>query len=303
MFIQPYQLEELRFATCFRVYYRWRTYRVRSTAELTRLDRETLDTLLREYGIHILEASASGSEVRVLASLLATESVASCASKMKGRVSKWLRGQLAQANDGKLLSRGYFASTTGKSTADAVLTYLESQGEHHGYESRPLPPVFVASFSQDAAEAERLNAAHAATVLRFHMVLSTWKRAGVFGRTEAEAVTGGWKKIERQHPLFIEKVSFVPDHVHLAVWTHPSLSPARAVTTLMNAGQELIWREYSSAVSRLVWSGFGKPAPMSAVMAIWNRPRFRRMCAIGRRWTGSSDEPNDPAGKPLGFSR
>jgi hypothetical protein len=63
LFVQPYQLEELRFACCFRVYYRWRTHRV--------------------------EASAGRTDVMVLASLLPTETVAAAAGKMKGRVSKW----------------------------------------------------------------------------------------------------------------------------------------------------------------------------------------------------------------------
>ncbi len=180
MLIQPYQLEELHFACCFRVYYRWRTHRATSQPVLSRLNRETLDALLQEYGIHILESSASPSDVKVLASLLPVETVASCASKMKGRVSKWLRGQTNLSQEQKLLSRGYFACTTGASTAEAVLAYLESQGEHHGYMPRPLPPVFVASYSRTPEDEQRLSASHAVTVLQFHIVLSTWRRNGVF---------------------------------------------------------------------------------------------------------------------------
>ena len=55
------------------------------------------------------------------------------------------------------------------------------------------------------------------TVLQFHIVLSTWKRTGIFGRAEAKAVAAYWHEVAKQHPMFIEKVSFVPDHVHLAV--------------------------------------------------------------------------------------
>ena len=73
--------------------------------------------------------------VKVLTSLQPSESVATGTSKMKGRVSKWLRSQSAAAGDERLLSRGYFASTTGTSTAATVGAYLERQGEHHGYSS------------------------------------------------------------------------------------------------------------------------------------------------------------------------
>lgn len=48
--------------------------------------------------------------------------------------------------------------------------------------------------------------------------------------------------------MFIEKVSFVPDHVHLAVQTHPSLSPANLVVALMNASEELMWKDFSHSV-------------------------------------------------------
>ena len=58
MFSQPYQLEGIGFACCFRVYYRWRTHRACPCTALAALDRETLGSLLHPYGIRILEASA-----------------------------------------------------------------------------------------------------------------------------------------------------------------------------------------------------------------------------------------------------
>jgi hypothetical protein len=102
--------EELGFACCFRVYYRWRTHRARSCPALSVLDRETLGSLLHPYGIRILEVSAGETDVRVLASLLPIETVAACAGKMKGRVSKWLRGRLGLPQARQLL-RGDEASS------------------------------------------------------------------------------------------------------------------------------------------------------------------------------------------------
>ena len=132
MFIQAYQLDELEFAWCYRVYYRWRTHRAVSRAELASLDRATLDSLLQPYGIHVLEASASTTDVRVLASLPPAETVAACAGKAKGRVSKWLREKLRLAGPETLLGRGYFACTAGPSAAQTVERYLGQQGEHMG---------------------------------------------------------------------------------------------------------------------------------------------------------------------------
>jgi REP element-mobilizing transposase RayT len=286
--IQPYQLEELHFACCFRVYYRWRTHRATFQPVLSRLNRETLDSLLKESGIHILEASASESDVRVLASLLPAETVAVCASKMKGRVSKWLRGQSKLPEEQKLLSRGYFACTTGTSTAQAVLAYLESQGEHHGYMSRPLPPVFVASYSRTPEDEQRLGASHAVTVLQFHIVLSTWRRRGVFDRPAAEATADCWRQVQKQCPMFLEKVSFIPDHVHLAVQTHPSLSPAKLVVALMNASQELMWKDFANSVIQGRLERLWQP---SAYIGSYGNMESAKVAAYVRKWETADEDP------------
>jgi REP element-mobilizing transposase RayT len=255
---------------------------------LSKLNQQVLDALLREYKVHILEASASESEVKVLASLLPIESVASGASKMKGRVSKWLRAESKAPQEQKLLSRGYFASTTGSSSKEAVLAYLDSQGEHHGYMSRPLPPVFVASYSPTPEDDQRLAASHAVTVLQFHIVLSTWKRKGVFDRAAAEAIVDVWRRVQRQHPMFIEKVSFVPDHVHLAVRTHPGLSPAKVAVTLMNAAQELIWKDFAKLViptrAERLWQ-------VSAYIGSYGDLESIKIAAYVRKWE-AADEGN-----------
>ena len=287
MLIQPYELEELRFAYCIRVYYRWRTHRSSFQSALSRLDRETLDSLLREYGIHVLEASASETDVKVLTSLLPTETVAACASKMKGRVSKWLRGQSNLPPERKRLGRGYFACTTGTTTTQAVMPYLESQGEHHGYMSRPHPPVFVASYPRTPEDEQRLGTSHAVAVLQFHIVLPTWRRNGVFGRQEAEATADCWRQIQREYPLFIEKVSFVPDHVHLAVRTHPSLSPAKVVVAMMNASQNLMWKDFANSVIRARVERLWQPG---AYIGSYGVLESVKIAAYVRKWEAADED-------------
>ena len=156
MLVQPYQPEQLRFAWCYRIYYRWRTYRARSQPELAGLTPEALASLLQPYGVHILELSTTETDVRILASLAPAEAVAVCASKTKGRLSKWLRERLGLRDPERQLGRGYFAATTGRSTAAAVDQYLESQSEHHGYSAQPLPPVLVQRYPLTASDRKRL---------------------------------------------------------------------------------------------------------------------------------------------------
>jgi REP element-mobilizing transposase RayT len=184
-----------------------------------------------------------------LASLQPTESVAAAVSKIKGQVSKWLR-ETAQCGDaGRLLSRGYFAMTTGQSTDESVLLYLETQGEHHGYDDRwAKPPVLVESYAACAAEDERLQAAHSHTRLQLHLVLSSWRRCGVFSQSLAAGIAAAWRASMHELKFALSKVSFVADHVHLALRVHPSVCPAELICGLMNVAQD-IWR---SEIDRMV---------------------------------------------------
>src|SRR5260370_33074863 len=115
MFLQPYTIDELNFAYCYRVYFRWRTHAGKRFEPLAKLDQTTLASLAEDYDIHILECASNPTEVLAEVSLKPTENISGCASKLKGRVSKWLRESLQLEHPTDLLSRGYFACTTGKS--------------------------------------------------------------------------------------------------------------------------------------------------------------------------------------------
>jgi REP element-mobilizing transposase RayT len=248
MLLQSYQSEELTFAWCYRVYYRWRTRRRKPISVLPELTADTLGGLIRPYGIHLLELTADLIDVRALVSLAPNESVSVAAGKLKGRVSKWLSGQFARKQAAKPLARGYFAITSGHSTADEINAYLERQGEHHGYVDRVRPPVFVRTYAATSETESILRADHAVTRLRFHVVLATWRRRGVFAQASAAAISDRWQQPQADLRVRIDKVSFVPDHVHVALTLHPAVVPASVVAALMNAGQEIMWRQFERDV-------------------------------------------------------
>ncbi|MGH9883685.1 MAG: IS200/IS605 family transposase [Pyrinomonadaceae bacterium] len=238
MLVQSYQPHELRFAYCYRVYLRWQTLRSRACQQLTLLDSQTLNGLMDPYSIRVLECTADETDLLTLVSLQPSETISACASKLKGRVSKLLHKELRLEEPTHLLSRGYFARTVGKSTREAVEQYLETQAEHHGYSKRLLPPVFVERYELSSEDAARIKAQHANVVADFHLVMATKHRRGVFGSEEGRKIAGEWKKQQAQLRIAIRKVSFVPDHVHIAVRTHPATSPADLVSELMNTAQE-----------------------------------------------------------------
>ena len=138
----------------------------------------------------------------------------------------------------------------GKSTSEEVEEYLSKQGEHHGYAARALPPVYVQKYELDETN---VLPRHALVISQFHIVLATSSRKGIFGSEDGKHIAEEWKRLQSQWRISLRKVSFVPDHVHLAVRLHPAVSPADIAVKLMNAAQELMKREMVPSGTNRLW--------------------------------------------------
>lgn len=73
----------------------------------------------------------------------------------------------------------------------------------------------------------------------------------------------------------------MPDHVHLAVRTHPSLSPAMVVVALMNASQELMWNGFADAV---IQAGAERLWQPSAYIGSYGDLVSPKLAAYVRKW-------------------
>ena len=170
------------------------------------------------------------------------------ASKLKGATSKLVRQLAGVRGDDKLLATGYFAATSGKATSRQLDKYLDSQSIHHGYESRARPPTYVRQWPIEPDEEAWLEPKHSHARIQWHIVLATWDRKGTFSRGEAAAVCQDWEERLRHWRLRLRKVSFLPDHVHVALRTHPSVAPAEVALELMNRSQDLMVERFSEAL-------------------------------------------------------
>ena len=310
MQIRPFELDELRFAWCNRIYLRTRTHWRNPIPKLSALTNEVLADLLEPYQLHVLETATNDIEACFLLSLNPRESAATAVSKTKGRISKWLNID-SELSSPKTLSRGYFACTIGKATAQAVDAYLRNQSEHDGYADRPNPPVFLRSFQHNDIIQKTVQTDHAVSSLRYHVVLASWFRQGVFDAIAAESVSKVWIERQRANRFLLEKVSFLPDHVHVAISIHPSQSPSAVVLELMNAAQERMWREFAHLVIRAkaerLWQAsayigsFGDLTSnaVSGYLKRWSLKN--RECAQRFVATDLSTKPKEPSGEPMGF--
>jgi putative transposase len=288
MLIQPFRLDELRFAYCNRVFFRTRSHRRQRIESLTKLTINELQERLRPYNIHALEFESTESEIQGLLSLQPTESIAAALSKAKGRISKWLTEhqslEAPQANQ-KHLAVGYFAATVGQSNAEAIDGYLDTQSEHHGYASRVRPPVYVRSIDHSESELPELQTDHAVTKLRYHLVLATEYRRGVFTDFASHELTEQW--IKQQAKFTLDKVSFVPDHVHIAASVHPTTAPAAVAEVLMNSAQEFIWNRFPNLAVKARIERLWQPSGYIGSFGNLSSPA---VSAYMRNWVESQSE-------------
>lgn len=249
MFLPTYTNDELAFSYRCYVYFRWHTFRNRRLPTLQHLTAAQLQAVHPE--IHLLELNASETEIALMASIRPTDSISTAASKLKGSASKILRQTIDDStHDEKLLGGGYFAATVGVNTTDELNRYLDRQGNHHGYDERANPPVWVQTWPLSEADNAALQTPHAKTILRWHVALSTWNRQGVFSWDAAQAVCTCWARQGADWQVRIHKASFLPDHIHVAVWSHPTVKPAELVVSLMNSSQELMLKDFDGLLIR-----------------------------------------------------
>ena len=298
---QPYTLADTHFAYCYRVFLRCHTHRRVQIPALGALDTEQFSALAAPYNIQVLESSTDDRSLMLQVSLRPNETVSACASKLKGQISKGLQESTEQEQPAKLLGRGYFACTSGKSPKNAVLAYLDKQGDHHGYAERVIPPVYAETFEAGDRKASALTPAHAFTYLQFHVVLATWLRKGVFGSRSGAAIAREWKRMEAGERFSLLKVSFVPDHVHIAVRIHPGVSPGELALKMMKAAEDLMRAEFRE---HLIQAGLDDLWQPSAYLGSYGDVTSKVVTGYMRKWAASvAWQPNDPRGKPGGFGK
>jgi REP element-mobilizing transposase RayT len=130
---------------------------------------------------------------------------------------------------------------------------LSLQGEHHGYANRVLPPIFVDQYPLADEAERRISPHHAMVIAKFHLVFSTTWRRGMFGSAQGRRVAKIWLQVQHELRISLIKVSFVPDHVHVALRSHPSVSPANIAAGLMNSAQQVMEREMIQAGVNRLW--------------------------------------------------
>jgi putative transposase len=230
---------QLHYHICFRTHRRRTVFDDRyRTAALS----EALVDLCKINDIHLIEKDCQPAHVQMILSLRPRQLISDVLKTLKGRSSAILCPAFALTPP--LWARGYLARSAGRVRVQAVKHYLTTQGEHHGYAKRALPPVFRFR----ATEPEILTTAHSSFDLTHHLVLATRFRRGVFDSKTGEALVTYWIRVAAKHGFAVDQATVLPDHVHLLIRITPKISVEQVALSLMNNGQYCIARHFPWAL-------------------------------------------------------
>ncbi len=227
----------LHYYLCFRTHRR-RPVFTSKAAQLT----EFVSEICARHDYHALEYQPRPDQFRCLLSLQPAQAISKVIQTIKANSSREYSQQFVLAKP--VWARGFLAKSVGRMCTGAVRKYLEQQSQHHGYDSRVLPPIYRYRASQPV----ELKAAHACFDLNHHLVFATCQRKGVFTSDLGKALSDYWLKVATARGFAIDQISVVPDHVHLLVRIVPKMSIEECVLLLMNNGQHFIGRNYPQAL-------------------------------------------------------
>lgn len=207
---------------------------------------ETLEAALREicerHEYHLLEAKVYPDHLRCLFSLRPAQAISQVIQTVKANSARLFNAQFALTPP--LWGRGYLARSVGRVQLGIVKQYISGQAEHHGYAKRARPPI--ARYA--AEEPLVLTAAHASFELNHHLVFATRYRQGVFDSTLGAALIQYWLRVASARGFAIDRVTVVPDHIHLLVRSTPKLSIEECALCLLNNGQHFVGQRAPEAL-------------------------------------------------------
>jgi putative transposase len=227
---------QLHFYLCFKTSRLQPRFSDRTVREL--LDEVAADVCGREQ-YHLLESQTSPDHLRLLISTRPDQSVSRAVKMLKGNLSRALGLRFPPSEP--WLARGYFARSSGKADIETVRSYVASQVSHHRYRGSWTEPLQLVnrSFMSPAFQLP-----HSVTLLNYHLVLVTKGRAGVFDETIAPRLFKYITAVGAKHGFQVERMSLLPDHLHLMFEAIPGVSVGDLALALMNNTAHWMARHY-----------------------------------------------------------
>jgi putative transposase len=130
-----------------------------------------------------------------------------------------------------LWARGYFARSSGKVGADTVRAYVDNQISHHGYRGAWTEGL---RFKNAEYKSPAFKLAHCLTILQYHLVFVTDFRNPIFDEVISPKLFEYLIAVGKKRGFVIDRMSVLPEHIHLVVEALASLSVAEIALSVVN---------------------------------------------------------------------
>lgn len=174
---------------------------------------------------HLLESDMTDDHLRLLLSLEPTQTVSRAVQMLKGNVNQKFTElfprELEHNCTSVLWARGYFARSSGRVDIDVVRNYLASQVSHHGYRGNWTEAL---EYQNPNFKSPAFSMAHCVCKLDYHLVLVTQNRLPIFDEAIAPGLFDYITLIGKKHQFVIDRISLLPDHLHLIFEARPTVS-------------------------------------------------------------------------------
>jgi len=223
---------QLHYYLCFKTRY---LQPLLATGNAQQLVCETVDDVCAREEYHLLESKLTSDHLRLLVSLQPNQTISRVVQMLKGNTqhqfSSSLSDELTRYRVRNLWARGYFARSSGKVSLDVVRDYVSGQVVHHGYEGKWTEAL---EYVNSAFHSPAFEVAHSVCMLDYHIVLVTQQRIPIFDDFIALKLFDYVQAIGRKHRFAVDRVSVLPDHVHLIIEGVPTVSVERYVLAILD---------------------------------------------------------------------
>jgi putative transposase len=202
----------------------------------------TIQAVCEREQFHMLDRQIAINHVRLLVSLTPDQTVSQAVQRFKGNISRQFSlvfpNRLEQDRMPTLWARGYFARSSGKVDEETIRSYIDSQIAHHGYRGSWTEALRLRN---PAFRSPAFSLGHCFTILQYHLVLETDFHIPVFDDAIASKLFQYVIAIGEKHGFAVDRMSVLPNHVHLLVEAVPSLSAASLANAVISNTQ--YWME------------------------------------------------------------
>jgi len=208
--------------------------------QLSSVENTLLEVCEREQ-YHLLESAISQDNLRLLVSLRPDQSIARVVKMIKGNTARRFALTFPQPCSQKLWSRGYYARTSGKVNVEKARAYVDSQVRHHGYRGEWTRAL---KYRNPAFTSPAFRLSHSFTQLNYHLVFATQNRIALFDEQIAPRLFETVIEAGTEHLFAVDRISVLPDHIHLLIEAKPEVCVEQCVMALMGNTRHWLAERY-----------------------------------------------------------